>query len=122
MHAIVRKSSQVELEPVQAGDGTRRQVLIRPDEAPHFALRRFIMEPGGGMPPHTNTVEHEQVVLQGAATIGIGKETFRVEAGDVVFIPGGAPHWYRAEGDEPFAFLCIVPNLPDQIDLVEPES
>ena len=121
MSAFVRKSGDVVEDIVAAGTETTRQVLIGPDEAPHFALRRFVMKPGGGMPAHTNTVEHEQYVLQGTATIGIGNETYRVKAGDVVFIPGGVPHWYKADGDEPFAFLCMVPNLPDQIEIVPGE-
>ncbi len=119
MNAFVRKSNGVDREEVRAGSGTTRQVLIGSDEAPHFALRRFIMQPGGGMPKHINTVEHEQYVLQGAAKIGIGSETFEVEAGDVVYIPDGVPHWYEAAGDVPFEFLCMVPNLPDEISLVE---
>ena len=114
----VRHADQVPAEPVTAGTATTRQVLIGPDEGPNFALRRFIMEPGGGMPPHTNTVEHEQYVLRGRARIGIGEEIHDVRAGDVVFIPAGTPHWYAAEGTEPFEFLCVVPNLPDTIELV----
>ena len=114
----VRHADDVKREPVGAGKGTVRQVLIGPDEGPNFALRRFIMEPGGGMPPHTNTVEHEQFVLRGRARIGIGGEVHDVEAGDVVFIPAGTPHWYAAEGSEPFEFLCVVPNKPDTIELV----
>ena len=38
---------------------------------------------------------------------------------DVVFIPAGIPHWYNAEGDEPFEFLCIVPNIPDKLKMVD---
>lgn len=115
----VRHADEVGAEAVTAGEGTTRQVLIGPEEAPNFALRRFTMEPGGGMPRHTNAVEHEQYVLRGRATIGIGEEEARVTAGDVVFIPAGVPHWYRAEGDEPFQFLCVVPNAPDRIELLE---
>jgi quercetin dioxygenase-like cupin family protein len=115
----VRHADQVPAEPVRAGTGTTRQVLIGPDEGPHFALRRFIMEPGGGMPAHTNTVEHEQYVLRGEATIGIGQEVVEVHAGHVVFIPAGTPHWYRAHGTEPFEFLCVVPNQPDKIEVLK---
>ena len=115
----VEHSNSIPAEEVKAGRHTVRQVLIGPDEAPHFALRRFIMQPGGGMPNHTNTVEHEQYVLRGTARIGIGDEEFNVRQGDVVFIPAGAPHWYEATGDEPFEFLCMVPNLPDEIKIVE---
>jgi quercetin dioxygenase-like cupin family protein len=109
----------VPVETVSSGDRAARQVLIGPGEGPHFALRRFIMEPGGGIPAHTNTVEHEQYVLRGRATVGIGGEEHDVETGSVLLIPAGVPHWYRATGDEPFEFICVVPNLPDEIRMVE---
>ncbi len=116
----VRHIDTFPLEEVTAGTGTRRQVLIGPDEGPNFAMRRFIMEPGGGMPMHTNTVEHEQYVLRGSARVQIGDDVHHVKAGDVVYIPGGVPHNYQAdEGDEPFEFLCVVPNEPDEIRLVD---
>ena len=114
-----RPSRTIPAEVVPAGSRTTRQVLIGPDQGPNFALRKFTMEPGGGMPLHTNTVEHEQYVLRGRARVRIGDEVHEVKAGDVVYIPGGTPHSYDAEGDEPFEFLCVVPNGPDSIDLVE---
>jgi quercetin dioxygenase-like cupin family protein len=107
-------------EPVASGRATTKQVLIGPDVGPNFALRRFVMEPGGGMPLHTNVVEHEQYVLRGSARVRIGDEVHQVKAGDVVYIPGGTPHSYDAdEGGEPFEFLCIVPNRPDEIRMVD---
>jgi len=118
----VKHADALPADEVKAGTGTKRQVLIGPDEGPNFALRRFIMQPGGGMPRHTNTVEHEQYVLQGRASITLGDERHRVQAGDVVFIPAGVPHSYQAEGDEPFEFLCVVPNRPDVIALVEDDA
>lgn len=115
----VRRADDLPRHDVKAGTGTERQVLIGPETGPNFALRRFIMQPGGGMPLHTNTVEHEQYVLRGRAAVRIGGETVTVRAGDVVFIPAGMPHAYAAEGDEPFEFLCVVPNGDDVIALVE---
>jgi quercetin dioxygenase-like cupin family protein len=115
----VRNANEIPREPVSDGTGTSRQVLIGPDEAPNFALRRFCMEPGGGMPNHTNTVEHEQYVLRGRAQIGVGDEIHEVSVGDVIFIPAGTAHWYRVEGEETFEFLCVVPNRTDEIRLVE---
>lgn len=112
---LVRTADQVPAEAVAAGTGTARQILIASDEAPHFALRRFVMQPGGGMPKHTNTVEHEQYVLAGRARIGMGEEVVEVRPGSVLLIPAGTPHWYRVEGEEPFEFLCIVPNLRDEV-------
>ena len=115
---IVKRAGEVAGEEVPAGVDTSRQVLISSEEGPNFAMRRYRMEPGGGMPKHTNTVEHEQYVLAGRATIGIGAEVVEVTKDDVVYIPANVPHWYRAEGDEPFEFLCMVPNLPDETRLI----
>ncbi len=117
----VRRSREVEAVEVSGGVKTTKQVLISAQEAPNFALRRFIMEPGGGMPRHTNTVEHEQYVLTGKAKIGIADEVFEVKKGDVVFIPGNIPHWYQNIGDETFEFLCIVPNKPDTTTILPDE-
>ena len=114
---IVKHIKNISPENVGAGKGTKRQVLISPDEAPNFSLRRFIIDPGGGMPNHTNTVEHEQYVLNGKAQVGIGNKVIQVKKGNVLFIPAGIPHWYNAEGEEPFEFLCVVPNLLDKITL-----
>jgi len=116
---MIRKhADDVPSQPVAAGSGTRRQVLVGADRSPHFAIRRFTMEPGGGMPRHTNQVEHGQYVLRGCARIGIGEEVVEVEAGDVLHIPAGVPHWYEATGEATFEFLCVVPNARDEIEIL----
>ena len=112
----------VPAQAVKAGDKASMQVLISAQEGLHFAMRRFVMEPGGGMPNHTNTVEHGQYVLRGHAMIGIGEEEFEVEAGNVVFIPKGVPHWYQNIGDADFEFLCIIPNKEDRLTLLDKTS
>ncbi len=118
----VKHSTDVEAKDVAAGKDTTIQVLISSKEGPNFALRKFSMQKGGGMPRHTNTVEHEQYVLRGEASITIGDETHHVKAGDVVFIPEGAIHSYQNSGEEPFEFLCIIPNKEDKIVVVDEAS
>lgn len=119
---IIRSLDTVPREKVPAGKNTYRQILIGPDEAPHFAMRRFIIEPGGEVPSHTNSVEHEQLVLNGRAEVGIGDKILEVKKNDVVFIPALVPHWYRALGEEPFEFLCLVPNAEDIMTLTVPKA
>ena len=104
---------------VESGTGTTRQMLLGPDVTPNFQMRKFVIQPGGSIPAHTNSVEHEQYVLGGAARIGIGDEVFEVKAGDVVYMPGGAPHWYETLGDAPYEFLCLGPNGEDIVALVD---
>jgi quercetin dioxygenase-like cupin family protein len=117
----VKHTRDVGAVEVTQGVKTTKQVLISAQEGPNFALRRFVMEAGGGMPRHTNTVEHEQYVLGGKARIGIADEVFEVKKGDVVFIPENVPHWYQNIGDETFEFLCIVPNKPDTTTILPDE-
>jgi len=118
----VKHSTDVEAKDVAAGKDTTIQVLISSKEGPNFALRKFSMQKGGGMPRHTNTVEHEQYVLRGEASITIGDETHHVKTGDVVFIPEGAIHSYQNSGEEPFEFLCIIPNKEDKIVVMDEAS
>lgn len=115
----VKHTTDVEAKNVAAGKVTTIQVLISSQEGPNFALRKFSMQKGGGMPRHTNTVEHEQYVLCGEAKITIGEETHHVKTGDVVLIPEGVVHSYENTGEEPFEFLCIIPNKEDKITIVE---
>lgn len=118
----VKHAHEVPASKVAAGQDTTIQVLISAQEGPNFALRRFSMQPGGGMPPHTNAVEHEQYVLRGRARVGIAGQMHEVVAGDVVLIPAGAVHSYENIGEEPFEFLCIVPNQEDRITIVDAAS
>lgn len=116
--AVVRRADDAPANQVELGTATTTQVLLgTDDDAPHFAMRRFRMEDGGGMPLHTNQVEHEQYVLRGRARIVLGEETVEVGADDVLLIPAGLPHSYEVI-EAPFEFLCLVPNRPDRIDLV----
>jgi len=115
----------VEMETVDAGEGMSKSVLIGPDVGPNFAMRRFELSPGAMVPKHTNEVEHEQYVLQGEYTVGLvedGEATeYTVSEGDALLIPAGVVHWYRNESDTPGAFICVVPNGDDTIQVLDDE-
>ena len=116
---VTKRIDAVPRQPVAAGTATETHVLIGPEDgAPNFALRRFVMGPGGGMPHHTNAVEHEQYVLAGAARVTIGETVHEVQAGTALYIPAEAPHSYEVT-EAPFEFLCIVPNREDCITLLD---
>lgn len=117
--ATVRPAKAVPTTTVKAGNATEMHVLVGPEQGDTtFALRRFIMGEGGGMPLHTNLVEHQQYVLKGRAKIRIGDEVHEVKADHTLFIPAGAPHSYEVI-EAPFEFICVVPNQPDRVTLVE---
>ena len=117
-----KKAVDLGWHEVTAGKQARSQVLLGPDDgAPNFAMRRFRMETGGGMPLHRNAVEHEQFVLRGRAKVRVGERVYDVGPEDVLLIPAGVPHNYTViEG--PFEFLCMVPNLPDRIEILDEDA
>ena len=82
-------------------------------------LDASLLEPGGGLPKHTNAAEHEQYLLKGKVRVGIGKKVFEVKIGDTVLIPERVRNWYEAEEKKRFEFLCIVPNKEDGIELFD---
>lgn len=115
---IVRRSADIEYEAVDAADGMWKGVLLSEEHgAPHFAIRRFLLDPGAQVPKHTNGVEHEQYVLAGEYVVGIDDAEYTVTPGDSMLIPAGVVHWYRNESDEQAAFICAVPNGDDTIEL-----
>ena len=117
--AVVKQAAAVPGKSVTVGRATEVQVLLGPDDgAPHFAMRRFTMGEGGGMPRHTNTVEHEQYVVRGRAQVAIANRVHEVGAGDVLYIPAGVPHSYSVV-EAPFEFLCMVPNGPDELRILD---
>ena len=110
---------EIESSPLKAGEGTSMQMLISPEVAPHFAMRKFVIKKDGHMPFHTNTVEHEQYVLKGKARVQLGEESFIAVKDDIIFIPAGVAHSYHVIGDDDYEFLCLVPNQEDTIEMVK---
>jgi quercetin dioxygenase-like cupin family protein len=118
--ATVRAADTVAPTTIPAGRDAAFRVLVGPQQGEtNFVLRRFTFGAGGGMPYHTNLVEHQQYVLRGRARIRIADAVHEVGADDTLFIPAGVPHSYEVlEG--PFEFICVVPDKPDQVTLVQP--
>jgi quercetin dioxygenase-like cupin family protein len=115
----VKRADDVDRKEVAAGTAAESQVLLgAADGTPNFAMRRFIMGPGGGMPLHTNSVEHEQYVLRGRARVGIGDRVHEVGPDTVLYIPAGAPHFYEVV-EAPFEFVCVVPHAEDRIEILD---
>lgn len=87
-----------------------RQILIGNEEnASHFHLRYFAVQPGGHTSLDQHAHDHGVYVLHGCASLRLGEETHELEAGDVVYIPGNEVHQFFTLGEEPFGFLCVVP-------------
>jgi len=92
------------------------------DGAKYSVLRKFVIKPKGGIPPHVHpNSEHIQYVLKGEMIVGIKDKEYRVGLGDCYCIPEGTKHWYYNDTNEDVEFLCIVPNKNIETVFLEDE-
>ncbi len=89
---------------------TVRWLIGRRTGAITYAMRYFEIQPGGIVPAHSHTEEHQIFVLEGEAKLLGDCEADVAKKDDVVFIPPDFHHGYdNAEGSEPFKFICVIP-------------
>jgi len=122
---IIKTISESQPIPVDnARDATIRILLGPVDQMPNFHTRLFCIEPGGRIPEHRHdTIEHEQVILEGTMVIGLDGEEKTVREGQCVYIPAGCGHWYENRGTVPVRFLCMIPgNRPYATEWLEPPA
>lgn len=81
-------------------------------DAPNFAMRRFIVEPGGHTPRHSHAWEHEVYVIRGVGKVVHGDGVSCVAPDTALLIEPHEEHQFRNTGVEPLEFLCLVPNGP----------
>ena len=76
-----------------------------------FAVVELLTQPGGGPPLHTHPSAESFTILEGVFEFtGLDDGTpytIRATPGDTLFIPGGAPHTYKAVGSTPGKTLLV---------------
>ncbi len=88
--------------------GVRRHRMLHPENSTRgFALRAYIIEPGGHTSMDTHQHEHGVYVLRGRVTVVVQGERIELGPGDVIHIAGGESHQFMNEGDTPVKFLCV---------------
>ena len=93
-----------------------RQVLFDSLNPP-AQLRYFEVAPGG----HTTLERHEHVhsvmVIRGRGQCLVGNRAYDLGANDLVNVPPMTWHQFRAAGDAPLGFLCLVAATRDRPQL-----
>jgi len=121
---LVKRAGKVTPRKVDRAIKTEIEWLVdRHDGAPNFEMRKFAIKSGGSIPKHYHPeIEHEQYVLKGRYTVGIGDKVVEVRKGDSIYIPAGTPHWYKNTGKGNAEFLCIVPRKEKYDSIYEEEE
>jgi quercetin dioxygenase-like cupin family protein len=95
-----------------------RQTLFKRDDM-RGELRYFEVAAGGHSTLERHQHTHAVLILRGMGACLVGGAVHRVGAFDLVTIPPRTWHQFRAAGNAPLGFLCMVdaerdrPELPD---------
>ncbi len=98
---IVRRVSETDPVPLSWGELVW---LVGENETPgaEQTLGVVTIEAGKRNPLHSHpNCEELLYVVSGQAEHKLGDEMFHIEAGDVIRIPRGVPHWAKASADAP---------------------
>ncbi|MDG2013525.1 MAG: cupin domain-containing protein [Pirellulaceae bacterium] len=94
-----------------------RWLIGKPEEAPHFAMREFQVDPGGHTPRHHHPYEHEVYVLQGEGVIYEDDTPHSIQSGDVILVRADEVHQFCNVSEKPFRFLCMIPNAAYELPI-----
>jgi len=90
---------------------TVRWLINRDNGARTFAMRRFVVQPGGEIPLHSHAEDHEMYVLEGEGVAFTRERETPIRADMFIYIPPWEEHGYRNTGSKPLVFLCMIPLL-----------
>ncbi|CAG1007902.1 1-methylthio-D-xylulose 5-phosphate methylsulfurylase [Burkholderiales bacterium] len=95
-----------------------RQTLFRRDDLAG-ELRYFEVAPGGHSTLERHAHVHAVLILRGEGRCLVGETVHAIREHDLVTVPPGTWHQFRAAAGAPLGFLCMVdavrdkPELPD---------
>jgi quercetin dioxygenase-like cupin family protein len=75
----------------------------------NFAMRRFVLEPGGNTPFHRHPWEHEVYVLKGRGLVVTDEGEREVGPDEAILIAPDENHQFCALPDGTLEFICMVP-------------
>jgi quercetin dioxygenase-like cupin family protein len=87
-----------------------RYLVVEEFGAPNFEMRYFELQKGGKTSIDEHPYEHEVFVLKGSGRMLINDKEYPLRVHDVVLVEPNEKHRFIQEGEEPFGFLCVVPN------------
>lgn len=85
-----------------------RQVLFGGGDQIGAELRYFEIAPGGHSTLERHDHVHSVMVVRGRGHVLVGREVLELALHSLLYIPSLTWHQFRATGEEPLGFLCLV--------------
>jgi mannose-6-phosphate isomerase-like protein (cupin superfamily) len=88
--------------------GVTRQTLFEGGDGLACDLRYFEIEPGGWSSLERHHHAHAVMIVRGGGRVLVGDHIVEARTHDLVRVPPLTWHQFRAAGDAPLGFLCMV--------------
>jgi quercetin dioxygenase-like cupin family protein len=97
-------------------DVTRQSLLgEREDEAALSVVTRYFeVQPGGYSSLEYHEHPHTVVIIRGSGQVVLGDETHAINPFDCIYVAPNTVHQFRATGDKPLGFVCVVDRVRDR--------
>lgn len=97
-------------------DVTRQNILgDGPGEEPlSYVTRYFEIQPGGWSTLERHRHPHCVFIIRGTGEVVLGDAVHPIAPFDCVYVAPGAVHQFRATGEKPLGFLCVVDRERDK--------
>lgn len=92
---------------------TKRIVFGPEKDWPDYVMRCFTLDGSAAVPLHTHDWPHYVVILQGRGNLQLSGNVYELEPMSWAFVPPESEHSFVKTSQEPFVFLCIVPQHGD---------
>ncbi len=102
------KEIKVEMDGVK--NVTKKIPIGKEQGWENYTMRVFTIGPGGYTPKHSHDWEHVNHIVSGRGKLMIDGIEYEVSAKDYAFVPPNKEHQFSNPYDQPFEFICIVPN------------
>ena len=108
---VIKELKDVEGQYIEDLKVTKKVVLGPEDGSNEIILRHFKVEKGGMSPRHTHNFPHLVKVEAGEGMYVDDKgNKHPLSKGKFVYVNDNELHNFENAGDEPFEFICIVPE------------
>ena len=112
--AHIKDLPGIKLEGAQLQNVVKK-VLISPENGwEGNVMRVFELGEGGYTPKHTHPWPHINYILKGKGSLHLDNQDYPLEAGSFAYVPAEKIHQFKNVGNEPFSFICIVPEEGDK--------
>ena len=88
--------------------------LLCPGQGLGCELRYFEIEPGGHSTLEIHQHIHSVIILRGKGQCLVGDQIYTLAEHDIIYIPTGTWHQFRANLDDHLGFLCMVNHDRDR--------